>query len=202
MPDLSKTIIAKSDQLNSDDLIGRSITIKVTKVSLLAGEQPISIHYEGDEGKPWKPCKSMRRVLVGLWGSDGNAYIGRSLTLYRDETVIFAGAPVGGIRISHMSHIDGEKKLSLTVTRASKKPFIVRPLAVSAAPAAPEAAPGLGEIKLEDYIDDINNASTLDGLQFKYNSAYRIFAEKPDDLKKITDAKDKRKTQLTQGAAA
>lgn len=133
MTNLSSTIIAKSDQLNSDDLIGRSQTIKIVRVSLLAGEQPISIDYEGGEGKPWKPCKSMRRVLVQIWGSDGNAYIGRSLTLYRDEKVTFGGAAVGGIRISHMSDIAEQITMSLTAAKAVKRPFIVRPLVISGA---------------------------------------------------------------------
>ena len=128
MIDVSTTIQANSQQMNADDIFGKPITVKITKVSLLAGDQPISIHYEGDDGKPWKPCKSMRRVLVGVWGSDGNAYIGRSLTLYRDDTVTFGGQAVGGIRISHMSHIDQAITMSLTATKKSKKPFTVKPL--------------------------------------------------------------------------
>jgi hypothetical protein len=133
MIDLSKTIQAKSDQLNADDLMGISKTIKVTKVSLLEGEQPISIHYEGDEGKPFKPCKSMRRVLVRVWGNDGNAFVGKSMTVYRDDNVTFGGAAVGGIRISHMSGIDEPVVMSLTATRKSKKPFTVKPLIESKA---------------------------------------------------------------------
>src|ERR1700760_592135 len=105
MIDLSHTITAKSDQLNADDLIGNSITIKITALTLDKGEQPLAISYEGDKGKPYKPCKSMRRVLVGVWGKDGNVYIGRLLTLYRDEKVTYGGLNVGGLRISHMSHI-------------------------------------------------------------------------------------------------
>ena len=55
MTDLAPTIVPKSDQLNSDDLIGRNLTIKVTQVSILAGDQPVAVHYEGDEGKPYTP---------------------------------------------------------------------------------------------------------------------------------------------------
>jgi hypothetical protein len=62
------TIVPKSDQLNSDDLIGGPRTIRLTKVHLTGEEQPVALHYEGDDGKPYKPCKSMRRVLVQLWG--------------------------------------------------------------------------------------------------------------------------------------
>lgn len=132
MTDLTKTIAAKSDQLNADDLIGRDLTITITGVSLLAGEQPVAISYEGDNGKPWKPCKSMRRVLVGIWGGDGSKYAGRSMTLYRDPAVAFGGQAVGGIRISHMSGIDKPVIMSLTASRNNKKPFTVKPLVVAA----------------------------------------------------------------------
>lgn len=128
MTDIRTTIVPKSDQLNADDLIGTSKTIKVTKVDLCAGDQPVSIHYENENGRPYKPCKSMRRVLVHVWGPDGNAYIGRSMTLYCDEKVQFGGQAVGGIRISHMSHIDKDVVIALTATRAKRVPFIVKPL--------------------------------------------------------------------------
>lgn len=131
MSNMLQAIVPKSDQLNSDDLIGRSLTIKVTKVSILAGEQPVSIHYEGDAGKPYKPCKSMCRVLVDAWGADANQYVGRSMTLFRDEKVTWAGLAVGGIRISHLSHIEKEKTMVLTATKQTRKPFTVKPLATA-----------------------------------------------------------------------
>lgn len=131
MVEMTQTIKPKSDQLNSDDLIGRMMTIKVTKVSLAAGDQPIAINFEGDEGKPYKPCKTCRRILVNVWGADGNQYIGRSMTLFRDEKVMFGGAAVGGIRISHMSHIDKPVTMALTASRANRKPFTVQPLKVA-----------------------------------------------------------------------
>ncbi len=129
MTNLLATIAPKSDQLNADDLIGRSITIKVAKVSLCGEpDQPIAIHFDGDNGKPYKPCKSMRRVLVQVWGGDGNKYVGRRMTLYRDDKVQFGGMAVGGIRISHMSDIERDVIMALTATRASRKPYTVKPL--------------------------------------------------------------------------
>lgn len=122
------TIVPKSDQLNADDLIGGPLTITLTKVSLTGDEQPVALHFEGDNGKPYKPGKSMRRVLVHLWGPDANVYAGRSLTLYRDEKVMFGGVAVGGIRISHMTHIERDITIALTATRANRKPFTVKPL--------------------------------------------------------------------------
>lgn len=125
MTDLSNTILAKSNQLNADDLIGRSLTIRITNVRGMAGDQPIAIDYDGDNGKPFLPCKSMRRVLVGGWGADGKSYIGKSMTLYRDPDVQFGGVKVGGIRISHMSDLEKPLNLMLTASQKSKKPYTV-----------------------------------------------------------------------------
>lgn len=142
--DLAKTCEPKSDQLNADDLIGgRTLTITITRVSANPGcaEQPISINFEGDQNKPYKPCKSMRRVLVSLWGADGTKYIGRRLTLYRDDKVKFGGVEVGGIRISHMSDVAEPVTIALTASKAQRKPFTVRPLAATVTkPAAPKDA--------------------------------------------------------------
>lgn len=132
MTDLTNTIIAKSDQLNSDSLLSGPMTIKITGVSAdtSSSEQPIIIRYENDKSQPWKPCKSMRRLLVAIWGPNGNEYVGRSVTLYRDPTVKWGGMEVGGIRISHMSHIDKAVTIALTATRGNKKPVTVQPLVI------------------------------------------------------------------------
>ena len=129
MGDMKQVIIPKSDQLNADDLLSGPMTIKITAVTVKGGqEQPVSISYEGDNGKPYKPCKSMCRVLVSAWGADSALYVGRSMTLYCDPKVKWGGMEVGGIRISHMTNIADTMTMALTVTRANKKPFIVQPL--------------------------------------------------------------------------
>ena len=127
--DISKTIAPKSDQLNADDLIAGPKTITVTGIKLVAEDQPVAIHFEGDDGKPYKPCKSMRRVLIKAWGPNGAAYVGRSMTLFLDEQVRFGGAAVGGIRISHLSHISKSLTMALTATRATKRAYTVGVLA-------------------------------------------------------------------------
>jgi hypothetical protein len=129
-------IIPKSDQLNADDLIGRSLTIVVSEVVLTGGEQPVTIRFDGDNGKPYKPCKSMCRVLVNAWGADCKLYAGRSMTLFRDPKVKWGGLEVGGIRISHLSHIEGGMVMALTETGKNKRPFRVLPMAATAAPVA------------------------------------------------------------------
>ena len=141
---LASTITPKSDQLNADDFITGPITIKVTAIKGSSDpQQPVSIHYEGDNGKPYKPCKSMRRVLVSAWGANGAEYVGRSITLYRDDSVLFGGIAVGGIRISHLSHIDKDLTMQMTVSRTSRKPYAVKRLEVVAPvqPAKPILTP-------------------------------------------------------------
>ena len=131
MIDMTSTIVPKSDQLNADDLIGgpRTIQIKRVTASLDSPDQPVAVYFEGDNGKPYKPCKSMRRVMVQAWGPDASQYVGRSMTLYRDEKVAFGGMQVGGLRISHMSDLRGEMTFALTVTKARRAPYTVKPLA-------------------------------------------------------------------------
>lgn len=139
--DMSRFVEAKSDQLNTDDLIGSPRTITVTRVTGNDGDQPISIHYEGDNGKPFKPCKTIRRVLLAVWGRNAADYVGRSMTLYRDDGVTFGGLNVGGIRISHMSHIDKKTVVVVMKTKGKKAGIEVSPLAIEApAAAAPDWA--------------------------------------------------------------
>jgi len=132
--DLSATIVPKSDQLNADQLLGGSITVKVTSVRLTDGDQPIVIGFEGDDGRPYKPCKSMRKIILFAWGVDGNKWIGRWMTLYNDPEVSFGGKKVGGVRISHMSHIERDIKASITVTRGKKSDYSVKRLDVAEQP--------------------------------------------------------------------
>lgn len=127
--DLSKTIIPKSDQLNSDDLISGSKIIKIRDIK--GGEdeaQPVSIYFYGDNNKPFKPCKSMRRVLVQLWGADGLQYIGRRIKIFRDDTVKWAGVEIGGIRISHSSHIPSDTRVLVTTAKNNRKPMTIEVL--------------------------------------------------------------------------
>ena len=138
MSDMSQVIIAKSDQINAGDLVGISRTVRVAAVNVAPGtEQPVSIKIDGDS-KVYRPCKSMSRVLVAAWGADSSKYAGRSMTLYCDPDVLWAGMKVGGIRISHMSHIDGPITLALAENKKNRKLFTVKPLQQRAnSPAAP-----------------------------------------------------------------
>lgn len=128
--DMRLVIVPKSDQQNADDFVGGPRTITITRVEIRPGtEQPTSIFFEGDNNKPWKPCKSMARVMVLAWGPDAKEYAGKSLTLYNDPSVKWGGLAVGGIRISHMSHIPEKREMALTATKGQRKIHVIYPLA-------------------------------------------------------------------------
>lgn len=130
--DMLAVVEAKSDQMNAVDLLGGPKTIKITRVVVRKPDtdQPVSVFYEGDNGKPWKPCKSMCRVLLKIWKGDSKEYVGKSLTLFRDDEVTWAGRKEGGIRISHMSDMKNEELVPLTASRGKGFFYKVSPLIV------------------------------------------------------------------------
>ena len=124
--DLSDTIVAKSDQLNADDLVGMEKIITITGVSRGNADNPVVIHYQGDDGRPFKPCLTVRRILIVAWGKEGNKWIGKQATLFCDPTVKYAGKEGGGIRIAALSDIAKPLNVKLSVTRGKKKEHIVK----------------------------------------------------------------------------
>lgn len=125
--DISPYIVAKSDQLNADDLMGGPITVKIEAVRKGDSDQPVVIKISGGH-QPWKPCKTSLRVLVAAMGPDAAQWIGQWVTLYRDEHVKWAGVEVGGIRIKALSSIDKKTTLQLTETRGKKTAHTIEPL--------------------------------------------------------------------------
>jgi len=127
--DVMKTIEPKSDQLNADDLLVEPRTITVTKVGPgRDGDTDMRIDFQGDKGKPWYPCKSVRRILVSVWGKNVKRWVGQSVTVYRDPDVMYAGVKVGGIRVSHMTGVDKKKQIVVTESRNKKKLITIEPL--------------------------------------------------------------------------
>ncbi len=177
---LAPTIKAKTDQLNAEDLLEGPITITITNIRQGSEEQPVIMHYENDNGRPYKPGKSMRRVLYHLWGNDTDPFIGRRMTLYCDKSVKFGGEQVGGIRISHLSHINGQQRVMLQASRGNKKPFVVKQLAETAdgqIKVDAEAAANQGK---EEFVKFWNSAAG------KANRKYLSTIK--DDLQKLVDA--------------
>jgi len=181
------TIVPKSDQINADDLIGQSLTITVNEVKFSGGqEQPVSMYFDGS-GKAFRPCKSMCRVLVAIWGPDAKEYVGRSMTLYRDPTVKWGGMEVGGIRISHMTHMESPVTMALTATKGARKPYTVRPLVAEVKKLPVEDA-----FTIEAAEHALRTTETLEDLQY-------VWRQKPmaPFREKLQPVLDERKAELT-----
>ncbi|QBY44023.1 hypothetical protein QE197_11150 [Arsenophonus nasoniae] len=118
--DLLRTVIPKSDQLNFEDVQTQSITAVIKSIRAGTKEQPVFIDLVGYDGRPYKPSKSMRRVLIGGWGSDGHSWVGKTLTLMGDPSVKFGGVTVGGIKIYAMSDINADFSMMLSVSRGRR----------------------------------------------------------------------------------
>lgn len=155
--DISETLAPKSDQLNAEDLLTGPRTVTVEKVTRGSVEQPVEIHLVEFPGRPFKPSKTVRRILVAAWGAEASAYTGRRMTLYRDPSVRFGGQDVGGIRVSHLSHIDKRLTLALTVTRGKRAPYVVEPL--------PAGAPTITDEAVTEFETTIASAASLDDLE-------------------------------------
>ena len=138
---LRDTIIPKSDQLNYDDVMTTPIMVRVTGMKAGAPDQPVIVEVAdaatGAQLRPYKPCKSMRRVLIAAWGDKGRDWIGKQMTLRGDADVVFGGVAVGGIRVSAVSGISEPLTLRLTTTRSKRKDYVVQPIK-TAAPNAPK----------------------------------------------------------------
>lgn len=126
--DIAATTQPKSDQQNFDDYLAGPRVVTISEVKAGSVEQPVEIHLVEYPGRPYKPSKSMRRVLVQAWGPEASGYVGRRMKLVGDPTVRFGGAVVGGIKIAALSHIEKRLTLSLTVTKGKRANHVVDPL--------------------------------------------------------------------------
>lgn len=127
MSDVSFALEAKSDQLNAVDIIGVEPIIKIREVQVKQGQdQPVSVFFEGDHNKPWKPSKGMLRILAGAWGRDSSQWAGKYAQIFCDPDVKWAGKKVGGIRIRALSDIN-PKGMSFIVAhnRQQREPYHV-----------------------------------------------------------------------------
>lgn len=175
--DISHTLKPNSDQLDAIELVGSPRTFTIESVSKGNAEQPVNINLVGFP-RPWRPGKSMRRVLAACWGTDASVYVGRRVTLYCDPEVMFGKDRVGGTRISHLSHIDKPKRIPLLVSRGKSATYVVDPLPDEPTPVA-----------LTD--DEIDAATTTDELRALWGAA------SPEQQERIKA----RVAELTEGAS-
>lgn len=133
--DISDTVAPNSEQMDAIDLhMSGPREFTITRVNKGPADQPVQLHL-AEFDRPWRPGKSMRRVLISCWGSDAAQYVGRRLRLWCDPQVSFGGQAVGGIRVLALSHIDKPKTTPLLITRGKSAMYKVDPLP-NEAPAA------------------------------------------------------------------
>ena len=133
--DISETLAPNSDQLDAVDLLSGPRTFTVDRVTKGNSEQPIQVHLR-EFPRPWRPGVNQRRVLGNVWGTDSTVWAGRRLTLWCDQSVAYGGQKVGGIRVTHMSHISKRTGTPIIPTRGKSTIYNVDPLPDNA-PTAP-----------------------------------------------------------------
>ena len=146
------------------------MTVTVQEVVQGTAEQPVDVRLVEFPGRAYRPSKSMRRVMVMAWGAEASSYAGRRITLFRNPEITFGRDKVGGIEISHLSHIDKPLTVALTATRGKRKNFTVAPLA------APAPA--------RDWLDEASNLSDVAALRALWSEAKAGGAD-PSTLAKI-----------------
>lgn len=129
MSDIGFALEAKSDQLNYDDIADTEVVITISEVRVRQSDQPVWVYFNGCNNRPWKPSKGMLRLLATAWGRDSSQWVSKSVKLYGDKTVKWAGKEIGGIRIRALSHINTNGiSAMLTVARGRRHEFKVQHL--------------------------------------------------------------------------
>jgi len=133
--DISFATEAKSDQLNAVDIMGAEpiLTIRDFRV-IRTPDQPVWLYFNGDNGRPWKPSKGMIRILGAAWGRRAGAWVGKSVQVYFEPDVTYAGKKAGGIRIKALSDIERQMDFTEVLSRNKRRTVTVVPLTLEAQP--------------------------------------------------------------------
>lgn len=145
----------RSDQWNADDFVGsegKTFTIANVTEGTAEGARH-DIHLAEGGGRVWRPPVTVLRLLSEAWGDDGDNWIGKRVTLYKDTKIRFGSETPGGIRVSHMSNLPGGKRMSvaLTATRGRRALTTVDPLP-DVAPLPPKGPTAAGIIAAFDAL--------------------------------------------------
>lgn len=190
--DISNALIAKSDQLNASDLTGSPRTVVILEVKQGNPEQPVNIITDvfGDK-RPFKPSKTVLRILAEAWGLETSAWVGNRMELFRDPKVRWAGEEVGGIRVKAISNIAQPQTSVLLESKGKYAKHTVQPLKAEA------PKPTAAALSAEDtatWLDQINEATTMTELGKVWDDATTAGVTRSAQ---IVTAKDKRKGELS-----
>lgn len=123
----------KSDRLNFEDFIMGSQDFTIAKLGRKVdqGNVRLLMFFEGREATPYWVPKGMVKCLSNPegWGeSEFSEWIGRKVRLFGEPTVVYAGKELGGIRISHISHIPAPYSTKITERRGVRIDYVISPL--------------------------------------------------------------------------
>lgn len=145
-----------------------------------------------------------RRILAALWGSDSSKWIGHTVAVHCDPTVVYAGEEVGGIRPHAATGIDSERVIKLKERRGPKpKTFTIQPLRMEMTQAKPTRI----EFSMETYTRAIekiiSESKTHDELQTRFDrmSDWRKQAAQTD-REKATELRERVNARLAELADA
>lgn len=131
----------RSDQWNADDFLAGERTFTIASVGEGKAEGNHDIELVEGEGRVWRPPLTVLRILEAAWGDDGDAWVGKRVTLYRDPEVRMGRDVTGGIRVSHMSGISRALTVKVQTSRGKRTDFTIQPLPdAPARPADPSEA--------------------------------------------------------------
>jgi hypothetical protein len=126
--DITETLAPKSDQLDNIDLASGPRIFTVESVDVHKGsEQPVVVHLV-EFDRPWKPGKTMRRVLADCWGVNSSKWPGQRVELFRDPAVTFGKEKPGGTRIRRISGIDAPRDVTVLIAQGRYGKYRVEPL--------------------------------------------------------------------------
>lgn len=188
--DITETLAPRSDQQNFEDYLTGPKLVTISGVSQGNAEQPVNIELAEFPGRPYKPNKTMRRLIVSAWGASTDVYVGRRMKLVGNPAVIFGGKAVGGVEVEALSHIDKPLTVNLTTTRGKRKPFTVKPLTE---PAPTSSTSTISAEDIQTWVDLLHHSDTLETLQRNWALAT---TEKVSSVPQIVAAKNARKSEL------
>jgi hypothetical protein len=183
------SIVPDSTQINAEDLLTGPMTVTVKGVRRGNREQPINVDLV-ETDRAYRPCKTMRRVLIAAFSDDPKRWVGQRMTLYCDPNVTWAGVKVGGVRISHLSGLDEPKTFLLTQTRGRKAEVVIMPL--------PSALSESDEAFIAECKGEIAAAETMEVLK----AIGFILKEKTEPVRDaLRDVYAKRNRELSEAGA-
>jgi len=200
MVKISDALKAKSDQLNALDLVGSPLTIVIERVDYHHGkEQPVEIFYHGSK-LPWRAAKCMLRLLSSYWSDETENWVGKTVELYFEQNVMWAGKADGGIRVSGLSDIEKTEQVRVKEGRNKHNIYNIKKLSPATILAANEPSQKILDA-IQKCVDEVNLITDIAQItDFMEGQKYQwAKKQQPDLLKLVDNALENKENELKAG---